>query len=255
MATQISRMPDRRAVPANDPRAALLQDLLCGFHIMDMSGQPSGMGSHFTARLPGANTFFFHIHNYGFGEVTPDHIHEADFELNVLSGQGIDINPTLHIHSRIYLARPDVNAIIHTHARHVSALSAIGANLETVSQPGARYYGGCILYDEDNGVAIGKDPGTAMARALGPEGCAMVLKNHGLLAVGRSIPEAVALAITMEEQAEIQLMAMAAGTLSLASHEDNLRTRDYLRSETMIGRAWAWYMRKLADERPHVMRM
>lgn len=253
MAAKIERMPARRAVPPNDPRAALLQDMLCAFHIVDMSGQPSGMGSHFTCRLPGSNTFFFHIHNYGFDEVTPDHIHEADFDLNVLTGD-VDVNPTLHIHTRIYVARPDVNAIIHTHAKHVSALSAIGANLETVSQPGARYFDGCVFYDEDNGVAIGKEPGTAMARALG-DGCAMVLKNHGLLALGATVPEAVAMAITMEEQAEIQLMAMAAGKLDLASREDNLRTRAYLRSETMIGRAWAYYMRRLAKERPHVMRM
>ena len=97
-------MPSIREIDADDPMGKLRQDLLFAFHIVHMLGQPSGMGSHLTARLPGSETFLFHVHNFGFGEVTPDLIHEADFELKVLSGQNVDINPTLHIHTRIYVA-------------------------------------------------------------------------------------------------------------------------------------------------------
>lgn len=253
MPDTVAREPQRRLVSDTDPRDAVLQDLLCAFHVLDLCGQPSGMGSHLTARLPGAATFFFHIHNFGFGEVTPDHIHEADFELNVVSGD-VAINPTLHIHTRIYLARPDVSCIVHTHAKHVAALSAIGANLEPVTQSGARFYDDCVLFDEDDGVALGKEPGTAMAGALGGRS-AMVLKNHGLLTVGRSIPEAVVLADAMEREAEVQLLAMAAGTLDLASAEGQMRSKEYVRSEKMVGRAWAYMLRRLAAERPEILSM
>ena len=253
MAENILRMPERRQVPREDSRAALLQDLLCAFHIMDLTGQPSGMGSHLTAREPGADTFFFHIHNYGFGEVTPDHIHEADFDLNILTGN-VDINPTLHIHTRIYLARPDVTSIVHTHAKHVSALSAIGENLLPLTQSASRFHDDCVLYDENNGVALGTGPGTAMAGALGGR-FAMVLKNHGLLTVGRSIPEAVVLADSMEKEAEIQLLAMAAGKIDLSSVEDRERSKAYVRSDTMVERAWAYMMRNLARERPEIMEL
>ncbi len=249
MATPVTRLPEMHAV-AEDATAKLRQDLLCAFHILDLSGHPSGMGSHLTARLPGSETFLFHIHNYGFEEVTPDHIHEADFELNVLTGD-VDINPTLHIHTRIYLARPEVTCIVHTHAKHVTALSAIGANLIPVSQGGARLHEDCNFFNEEDGVALGKAPGEAMARALDGR-FALVLKNHGLLTVGRSIPEAVILANTMESEAEIQLMAMAAGKLDLCTEEGNQRTKEYLRSETMMGRGWAYHMRQLAARRPHV---
>ncbi|CAN0522987.1 unnamed protein product, partial [Laminaria digitata] len=78
MSGQIIRMPDIRQVDPGDEVATLRQQLLFAFHMVDMLGQPSGMGSHLTARLPGAETFFFHVHNFGFGEVTPDLIHEAD---------------------------------------------------------------------------------------------------------------------------------------------------------------------------------
>lgn len=253
MAQESSRMPTRRSVPAGNARAALLQDLLCAFHIMDLSGQPSGMGSHLTARLPGADTLFFHTHNYGFGEVTPAHIHEANFELEVLTGEAA-VNPTLHIHTRIYLARPDVTCIVHTHAKHVAALSAIGANLVPITQSGSRFVEDVVLYDEDNGVALGKEPGGAMAQALGP--ChAMVLKNHGLLTVGRTIPEAITLAISMDQEAEIQLLAMAAGTLDPPARKEALRTKEYLRSDLMTGRFWTYYLRQLARARPEVLQM
>jgi ribulose-5-phosphate 4-epimerase/fuculose-1-phosphate aldolase len=93
-----------------------------------------------------------------------------------------------------------------------------------------------------------------MAQALGDKH-AMVLKNHGLLAAGRSIAEAVILADTMEKEAEIQLLAMAAGKLDLPSVAGRERTREYLRGEAMIERSWTYLLRRLAQARPHVMAM
>ena len=246
----IVRMPNTRA-PSN-PGERLRQELLCAFHIIDLAGQPSGMGSHLTARLPGAQTMLFHIHNYGFGEVTPDHIHESDFELKVLTGD-IDINPTLHIHTRIYLNRPDINCVVHTHAKHVTALSCLGENLACITQSSARLYNECVYFEEEGSV-LGKDLAQALADGLGDKS-AMVLKNHGLLTVGKSIPEAVLLALTMENEAEIQLLAMAAGTIKPLGEKGALRSKQYLRSDTMMGRAWAFHMRKLARERPEVLEM
>ncbi len=254
MSGQIVRMPSVREVDPADPIAKLRQQLLFAFHVVDMLGQPSGMGSHLTARLPGAETFLFHVHNFGFGEVTPDLIHEADFELNVLSGKDVDINPTLHIHTRIYMARPDVTCILHTHAKHVTALSATGEPLTVISQGGARMFEEIVHFDEDDGVALGKEPGSAMARALGEKSC-MVLMNHGLLTAASSIPAAVILGDTMEREAEMQLMAMAAGKLSPPSDDGSRRTKAYLFDDKMFGRGWTYLLRRLARERPDVMQM
>ena len=254
MTGQIIRMPDIRKIDPDDAAATLRQQLLFAFHMVDMLGQPSGMGSHLTARLPGAETFFFHVHNFGFGEVTPDLIHEADFELNVLSGENIDVNPTLHIHTQIYTARPDVTCILHTHAKHVTALSALGENIEVISQGGARLHNECVLFDEDDGVALGKGPGAAMARALEEKSC-MVLKNHGLLTAATSIPAAVILADTMEKEAEMMLMAKAAGTLSPPSTDGSQRTKDFLFNDKAFGRGWSYLMRRLALLRPDIMNM
>ena len=254
MTGQIVRLPEMRHVDPGDPATRLRQDLLFAFHVIDMLGHPSGMGAHLTARLPGADTFLFHVHNFGFGEVTPDLIHEADFELNVLSGEDVDINPTLHIHTRIYSARPDVTCILHTHSKHVTALSATGSNITVVSQGGARIYDECVLFDEDDGVALGKEPGAAMARALGDKSC-LVLKNHGLLTAAASIPAAVILGDTMEREAELQLMAMAAGKLDPPSAEGSLRTKAFLFNDRMFDRGWSYLLRRLARTRPDVLQM
>ena len=254
MTGQIVRMPDIRKVDPLNTKDKLRQELLFAFHVVDMLGQPSGMGSHLTARLPGTDTFFFHIHNFGFGEVTPAHIHEADFELNCLSGKDVDINPTLHIHTRIYKSRPDVTCILHTHAKHVSALSAIGENITVITQGGSRLYEECVLFDEDDGVALGKGPGEAMASALENRSC-MVLKNHGLLTAASTIPAAVILADTMEKEAEMILLASAAGTLSPPSAEGSKRTKKYLSNDKMFGRGWTYLLRQLAMKKPHVMQM
>lgn len=254
MSGQIVRMPSIRSVDPDDALAKLRQDLLFAFHVVDMLGHPSGMGAHLTARLPGADTFLFHVHNFGFGEVTPDLIHEADFELNVLSGKDIDINPTLHIHTRIYSARPDVTCILHTHSKHVTALSATGQNITVVSQGGARLYDDCVLFDEDDGVALGKGPGEAMARALGDKSC-IVLKNHGLLTAASSIPAAVILGDTMEREAELQLMAMAAGKLDPPSDEGSRRTKKFLVNDQAFERGWTYLLRRLARAKPDVLQL
>jgi len=254
MATsKIVFMPELRPDIAADPERRLRSELLHAFHIVDLSGQPSGMGAHMTARMPAGDSMLFHIHNYGFGEVTPGHIHECDFELNVLSGEDVAVNPTLHIHTRIYKARPDINCIVHTHAKHVTALSCIGENLACITQSSARLYGECVYFEEEGSV-LGKDKAQALADALGGKS-AMVLKNHGLLTVGRSIPEAVLLALVMENEAEIQLIAMGAGKIRPLGEEGALRSKEYLRSEKMMGRHWAFQMRKLMRERPEVMAM
>jgi L-fuculose-phosphate aldolase len=248
-------MPESRATRSADPMEQLREQLLHAFHIIDLSGQPSGMGSHMTARLPGEDRMLFHIHNYGFGEVTPDHIFTSDFDLNVLDANGAEVavNPTLHIHTRIYRMRPDVNCIVHTHAKHVTALSCLGQNLACITQSSSRLYNECVYFAEEGSV-LGKDKAQALADALGGNS-AMVLKNHGLLTAGRSIPEAVLLALVMEQEAEIQLMAMGAGTISPLGEEGAMRSKEYLRSDKMMGRHWAFQMRKLARLRPEVLEM
>ena len=237
--------------PETTAVARLKDDLLHAFHIVDLEGQPSGMGSHLTARLPSADTFWFHPHSYGFGEVTADMLHEADFELNVLTGS-VNINPTLHIHTRIYLARPDVTCILHTHAKHCLALSVIDQDLVPVSLAGALLHDDCQTYDERATVALEKSEGEAMAEVLGHRR-ALVLKNHGLLSVGRTVPDAVITGSVMEREAEVILLARVAGKINPMTDQDCSETKAYLTSDKMQDQLWAYFRRNAARRRPEIL--
>lgn len=257
MANSVARAGAPSAMADKPALERLKRDLLHAFHVVDLEGQPSGMGSHLTARLPGAETFWFHPHSFGFGEVTHDMLHEADFELNVLDGPdltvgGVNINPTLHIHTRIYLARPDVTSILHTHAKHCLALSVIGQDLVPVSLSGALLHDDCVSYDESATVALDRSEGEAMAEALGGRR-ALVLKNHGLLSVGRTVADAVITGIVMEREAETILLARSAGTIEPLNRQGCIETKAYLTSDKMQSQLWTYFCRNAARMRPEIL--
>jgi len=188
---------------------ALLDELLLGYHALDLAGQGAGIAGHLSARVPGVESFWSHRFGMSFGEVARRDLLEADFELKVLRGAA-PINPTMHIHTRIYAARTDVNAIVHTHAVSVIALSAIGARLEMFMQPVALFHEDMAWLDEYEGIVLGKDEGEILRDALGT--CnTLVLAGHGLLTVGATVGEAVYRAMRLEEGAAVQLAAMQAG--------------------------------------------
>ncbi|HEX7006604.1 MAG TPA: class II aldolase/adducin family protein [Alphaproteobacteria bacterium] len=242
-------VPKPKARTAETPQlAALKHDLLCAFHVLDRAGQGSGVAGHLTARLPGAQTFWSHKWGMAFEEVTLADLQEADFELNVVTGTE-PINPTLHIHTRIYLARPDVTCIIHTHGKHVIALSALGCNLEPVTQTGAMFYEDCALFDEYDGIVLGKAEGDAIAEAIGTKR-AVLLKHHGLICVDNRIGQAVIGALTLELAAEMQLLAMAAGTPHHLPREAALQAKAFLDSDETSRLRWAYLKRKVMRERP-----
>ncbi len=116
------------------------------------------------------------------------------------------------MHTAVYRARPDVLAVVHTHSPHATAFGVAGSPLRAVTVPLAIY--GPVQ------VALFELPGTTeiaaeCVRALGSEGTAVLLQNHGILTVGRSLAEALEVAVYVEEGAQVALLCHAAGTFKL----------------------------------------
>lgn len=231
---------------------ALKRDLICGYHILDHDGQASGIAGHLSARLPGANTFWSHRWGHTFGEVRATDLQEADFDLNPVSGDGA-VNPTMHIHTRIYLARPDVNCIVHTHGSGVLALSAVGGRIEMCTQPAAIFLDEIDHFDEYEGVVLGKGEGDILASALGGRR-GLVLRQHGQLIAGGSIGEAVFLAVRLEFVARIQLAAMQTGRpLEIMLAAMARQAHGFFWKSDNIRLQWAALQREILRCRPGIL--
>jgi L-fuculose-phosphate aldolase len=238
----------QRAVEAD--LQTLQEDLLHGFHVLDQAGQGTGIAGHLTARLPGADTFWGHQWRLGFDEIGADDLVEADFELRTVSGNGT-CNPTLHIHTQIYRARPDINCIVHTHAANIVALSATGSELMPVTQSGCYYFDDVCLFDEFDGVVLDTKEGDAIARVLG-DNHAILLKHHGLLTAGDTISDAVVGATVLDYACEVQLKAMAAGHFDTLPEEAARQAKGFIRSPSTLALRWAHLKRKASRARPDI---
>ena len=186
----------------------------------------------------------------GFDEISADDLVESDFELRTVSGNGT-CNPTLHIHTQIYRARPEINCIVHTHAANIVALSVTGSQLMPVTQSGCYYFDDVCLFDEFDGIVLDAQEGDAIATVLG-DNHAILLKHHGLLTVGESISDAVVGATVLDYACEVQLKAMATGNFDTLPDEAAQQAQGFIRSPATLALRWEHLKRKTRRARPDI---
>lgn len=219
----------------------LRTEVLTGFRILDEEGQNSGIAGHLTARIPNTERLYGHRYGLAFDEVREADILEADFDLHTVAGG--KVSPSLAFHVAIYRARQDVGAIVHTHGRYALALGAASAEFRPVYQSALMLWDRVRSYDHYDGIVEDAGVGARMAEALN-DGQVLALRNHGIVAVGTSVPEAVCAAVIYEENCAIQLMAMAAGELTSLGGAEVEHARDFLCSQRVIDMRWQQLARK-----------
>jgi L-fuculose-phosphate aldolase len=231
--------------------AQLRTDLVCAYHILDMGGQGSDIAGHCTARAPGDDRFWTHPLGLTFEEVELDDLHQVDFGLNILHGDRT-INLALAFHAAIYRARPDVNCVVHTHPLNCVALGALGRNLEIISQEGFMFLDDVSLCDEYGGDVSDKGEATNIAKALGS--CtALLLKNHGIITVGKSVRDATLAALDLELAASIQMKALSVGTPAVAPRHAASQMKSFFTKDTFLQARWAAFVRKAHRLRPSLI--
>jgi L-fuculose-phosphate aldolase len=197
-----------REMAADFPSADLppREALAAACRILAREGHESGLAGQVTARA-GKSEWWTLEFGHGFDEATLERMVRVDQDLQPLAGGRP--NPGVRFHVWIYGKRPDVNAIIHTHAPYASALAATGKPLRTIHMDSAMLHG-CAHLPNWPGVPVADDEGRIISGALGSAKC-ILLANHGLLTAGASVEEATYLAVFFERAARMQLRAMAAG--------------------------------------------
>ncbi len=209
-------------------------DLAACYRLMPLFDMSDLIYNHITARIPGSDHHLL-INPYGlmYEEITASSLVTIDLAGNVLFNPNRDcgINEAGYvIHSAVHGAREDVQCVIHTHTRAGMAVSALECGLLPLTQTAMRFAG--ITYHDYESVAIDLDEREGLVRDLG-SGDSMVLRNHGLLAVGASIAQAFNTMYWLELACRAQVDAMACNTgLHLPSQEIVDKTAHLYRPET-----------------------
>ena len=184
-------------------------NLAACYRLMAEYGMTEMVANHISARVPGTHNEFL-INPYGmlYEEMTASSMIKIDIDGNVIfNATEYGVNQAgFVIHSAIHKARHDVDCIIHTHTLAGMAVSAMTCGVLPIAQSSMRFRD--IAYHDFEGVAIRMDEQQRLQQSLGDRE-AMVLKNHGLLTVGPSIPECFNNMYRLERACQLQVMALS----------------------------------------------
>lgn len=189
-------------------------DLAACYRLVALHGWTDLIFTHISARLPGDDHRFL-INPYGmlFEEVTASSLIVVDQQGNKLNDSPFNVNRAgFVIHSAIHAAREDAGCVLHTHTRAGIAVSAQKCGVLPISQQ-STFVLASLGYHDYEGVAIRDEERVSLQADLGTANFLM-LRNHGLLTVGRSIAEAFLAMYLFESTCQIQLSAQAGGELT-----------------------------------------
>ena len=186
-------------------------DLAACYRAVAMYGWDDLVFTHISARLPGPEHHFL-INPYGmmFEEITASSLVKVDMACRPLHETSYPVNPAgFVIHSAIHAARDDVVCVLHTHTPSGVAVAAQKDGLLPISQQ-ASVALMSLAYHDYEGIAVRDEEKARLQRDLGT--CSnFILRNHGLLTVGRSVPDAFLQMFTLERACQIQVLALAGG--------------------------------------------
>lgn len=191
-------------------------DLAACYRLVAIYGMSDMMANHISARVPDEEGAFL-INAYGmmYEEITASSLIKIDHAGRILAQPDFgELNYGVNkagyvIHSAVHEARPEVACVIHTHSWASMAVSALECGLLPITQTAMRFLK--IGYHDYQGVVLNLDEQASLVRDLGT-GEALILRNHGVLTVGRSIGEAFNWMHRVELACHSQLAAMACNT-------------------------------------------
>jgi ribulose-5-phosphate 4-epimerase/fuculose-1-phosphate aldolase len=227
---------------------ALRLELAACYRLVALYGWSDLVFTHISARVPGPEHHFL-INPYGlmFDEITASSLVKVDAHCHKVIDSPFPVNPAgFVIHSCIHEARPDAGCVLHTHSRAGVAVSAQKCGVLPISQQ-STFVLASLGYHDYEGVALRDDEKPRLVRDLGDRNY-LVLRNHGLLTVGKSVPEAFLSMYTFENACRIQVDAQAGGELVHVNPAILQGLAEVLKTVTAgqgAGIAWPALLRKL----------
>jgi ribulose-5-phosphate 4-epimerase/fuculose-1-phosphate aldolase len=186
-------------------------DLAACYRIIAMHGWDDLVFTHISARVPGPDEHFL-INPYGmlFEEITASSLVKVDLAGEKVLESEHPVNPAgFVIHSAIHEARHDAACVLHTHTKAGVAVSAQAEGLLPLSQISLVAHA-TLGYHDYEGIALNDDEKPRLVADLG-DNYALILRNHGLLTVGATIPDAFLMMYALETACQTQIMAQSGG--------------------------------------------
>lgn len=216
MATQIKPTTDVRSA-VGEAEWALRVDLACAYRLVAHYGWDDLIFTHLSVRVPGpAHHFLINPYNLMFDEITASSLVKIDVNGHAVMETPYLTNPAgFTIHSAIHMGRDDAQAVMHLHTPMGQAVSAMADGLMPLTQT-AMLVRREVAYHHYEGVALDLEERARLVADLGTKN-AMILRNHGTLAVGETVGEAFIRLYFLERACEAQIHALSGG-VALVNH-------------------------------------
>jgi HCOMODA/2-hydroxy-3-carboxy-muconic semialdehyde decarboxylase len=229
---------------------AALEDLADASRMLTELGVFDAAG-HVSMRHPGHAGRFLLSRSLAPALVTADDIMELTLEGEACDPRGRGSFIERFIHGEIYRVRPDVMAITHGHAAAVIPFGLVGTPMRATYHNAAFLAAGVPVFDirdrfgATDIVISSAEKGAALAESLGDK-AVVLLRAHGFVTVGPSVPAAVFRAVFTEVSARVQLQAAQLGGPIAALDEEEGRRADAVNLAT-VGRAWDLWKRRVTS--------
>ena len=239
----------------DDERSERKLKLASAFRLFAHYGFDEGIAGHITVRDPEfMDTFWVNPFGVYFGMISVSDLIRVDMAGNIVEGKHTKLNKAAFIvHSKIHQKRPDINAVAHAHSIYGRIFSATGKTIRPLTIEATPFYNDHVLFNDLGGVVNQLSEGDLIAEAL-TDKKAMILRNHGLLTVGKTVDEAAWWFVAMERSCQTQIMVELLG--NCVELEADEAERGY---QELGNSAAGWFQyqplfQKIMKEQPDVVR-
>jgi len=208
-----------RDLPVTQAERDAREQLAACYRVFHHLGWVEMIFNHITLRVPGAEKLFL-INPFGlhYSEITASSLVLIDLDGNAVRESKWPVNKAgFVIHSTLHAAIPEVNCVMHTHTTTGMAVACLKDGLSPTNFYAAQLHGG-VAYHDFEGITVEDAERARLVASIGKKR-ALILRNHGLLAWGPSLPEAFMTLWTLQRACDVQIAASSAGILNPIRNE------------------------------------
>lgn len=222
---------------------SLREQVAWACRILALEGYSDLTLGHVSGRVPGDSMAYIKRKGLCLDEVTPDDVIPLNTD-DEDAFDSLEMHLEAVLHTEVYKARPDVGCVIHGHPPYASAFGASDGHLEYLTHDAVLFADGLARFDDTPELIQGLEQGRAVARSLGSRSV-VIMRNHGVLVVGKDVAWAVLTAVTLERALRLQSIAASFGDYRAMSQESAERLYPDKYHDGLIDEYWQFWLRRL----------